>query len=190
MVVFDDVAAGHACQGWAPQFFFSHTSHSITPSPSHPMSPALSKTMSSAPHSIRFPPRPPSHGSAASLRQWRHAQRPVRWRPHLPSSLPSLSPRRPAGAATPLHHRRSFGHDDLEGAAAREEQVPGGAREGIRFGPTVGAAVLPYSRAAPRPTPASASTAGRVGLLPPARLPIPSLAAQAPHLLSTEEEGS
>jgi hypothetical protein len=37
------------------------------------------------------------------------ARRLARRRPRLPSSLPPLSPQRPVGAATPLHHGRSFG---------------------------------------------------------------------------------
>jgi hypothetical protein len=121
---------------------------------------------------------PPSHGLATSLWQRRHAQRPVRWRPRLPSSLPSLSPRRPAGAATPLHHRWSFGHGDLEGAAEREEQGPRRARmRGSDLGRQLERRCFlpPAPLRGPRVRPRA--RAGRASLLPPARRPIPPSAA-------------
>jgi hypothetical protein len=89
-----------------------------------------------------------------------------------PTPFP-LSLQKPTGAAAHLHHERSFSHNDLEGAAAA-------VRERRHFLPP---AMLHGPCRCPR------AWAGCAGLLPPARRPIPPSPAQAPHLLSTEEEG-
>jgi hypothetical protein len=159
MVVFDDVAAGPTCQGWPPQSFFFHTSHLITPSPSHLVSPASGS-------SVHPPPSPTSLPWFGDLSPAAEACPEAGAVAATPPQLPSLS--------LPVEAGRGSGS-----SAPWEELWPWRPRRCGRAGgarsPAAGAVTLPSSHSAPLPTPASAST-GWPRRLPSSRAPsYPSL---------------
>jgi hypothetical protein len=150
--------------GGPPQSFFSHTSHLITPSTSHPMSPASSGS------SVHQSPSPTS----------------LPWLDDLPPAAEAC-PEAGAGlwllctmgGASPRRPRRCGRAGGARSPAARVRGSDfGRRRERRHFLP-------PTPLRCPRRRPRAQE--GRAGLLPPARRPIPPSPAQVPHLLSTYE---
>jgi hypothetical protein len=128
---------------------------------------------------------------AASLRGRRHARRPTRRRPRLPNSLrsPPAEAGRGSGSSAPWEELRPRQPRGCGRSRAGVSGSPAPRVRGSDFGRRRERQCFlpPAALRGPRRRPQA--RAGRAGLLPPVRRPIPPSSAQALHLLSTEEEG-